>query len=120
VVQEFTAQSHRKDLSTPPATSTAANRFHLNQFPTFQSFNFDADADTPAAAGEGTAEGQGEGEDISPEENIIPYSPRNDVEVSYIVSENERIAKIVKEQVRPYPSLFVYRGSHCCAVLMIV
>lgn len=99
VVQEFTSQSHRKEIVTSKKAYSHRS-FTLQKYPTFQSFNLDADESD--VVGECTVD---EIEEMPlPEENIIPYSPRADVEVKYIIQENERISKIVREQVSPPPT----------------
>jgi hypothetical protein len=108
VVQEFTSQSHRKEIVTTKKSSSR-HSFDLKKFPTFQSFNLDAVDDSSAV--HGAEEDDIEDEASLPEANIIPYSPRADVEVNYIVKENERIAKIVKEQVHSAPPPLPLRVS---------
>lgn len=94
LVQEFTSQSHRKD-PLKQQKSKSYNR-GVSQLSSFHSINFDEDNGDIDNYNNDTTE---KNDDIKPEDNIIPYKKRDNVDVAYIDKENERISLQVQEQV---------------------
>lgn len=93
VVAEFTSESHRKNNFSKSKPSSK----NLTRFSTFQSFNDDGDEDE--------REDSAHKEEL-PEDHFIPYSTKDNVEISYLLHENTRIAKLIKEQVIIFNSYF--------------
>jgi hypothetical protein len=94
VLNEFTSQSHRKEIDLERRTSSKPPLLR-SRYSTFQSFSLD-----PAAV----LVPDSEGDEQLPEDNITPYLARDSVEASYIARENEKVSQILKEQVlSPFP-----------------